>query len=71
MTPASFKAPVVSNVVQVPVPWSHSKYISPDSAQTPPPTTVIAPPMVKLPLALIPGSDAGVGIVTPVILVAI
>jgi len=68
---AMFKAPVDPRVTQMDVPWSHSKYISPDSAHSPPPADVIWPPMTKSPLTLMSGSTLGRVIVTPVILVAI
>jgi len=63
------RAPEEPRLVQEPTPWSHSKYISPDSAQPPLPEVVIAPPIKKLPLGSSSGSTVGRGIVTPVILV--
>ena len=57
--------------IQVAIPWSHSKYISPDSAQPPPPAVDMTPVIGKSPPALILGSMLGAVIVTPVILVAI
>lgn len=66
-----FSFPVDAKVTHVAVPWSHSKYISPDSAQPPEPPITSCPPIVKLAPVLISGSTVGRVIVTPEILIAI
>ena len=58
-------APELVMVVHDPVPWSHSKYMSPDSLQPPLPIFFILPAILKVPVSGILGSAVGWFITTP------